>query len=167
MRLSDLDAFGAALGHSGPQPARAYDGLCLLCDRVIGVKLFTIMDHDPRRDLVRRLYSNMPDAYPVSGTKPADKSSPWYAQVIGRQEIFSANSYHGITGVFADHALIRTLGCAAVINIPIVVAGEVLGTLNCLHAEGFYTPDKVAAAANLKLPGAACLLLGQLMSGRP
>ena len=46
--------------------------------------------------------------------------------------------------------------------MPIVVGGEVLGTINCLHEAGFYTRDKVEAAEALKLPGAVCLLLTRL-----
>lgn len=46
-------------------------------------------------------------------------------------------------------------------NVPIIVAGEVIGTINCLHEAGFYTPEKIQAAEALKLPGALCLLLQQ------
>ena len=49
--------------------------------------------------------------------------------------------------------------------MPIVVGGEVLGTINCLHEAGFYTRDKVKAAEALKLPGAVCLLLTRLKTG--
>ena len=44
------------------------------------------------------------------------------------------------------------------------VAGEVRGTINCLHEAGFYTPERVQAAEALKLPGAVCLLLNELDS---
>ena len=64
-----------------------------------------------------------------------------------------------IAEVFGDHALIDALGCQSVINVPIVVGGTVIGTINCLHEKGYYTPERVAAAEALKLPGAVCMLL--------
>ena len=67
--------------------------------------------------------------------------------------------------MFDDFELIRSLGCESVINVPIVVDGDVLGTINCLHEAGFYTPERVAAADALKLPGAACLLLNKTLNG--
>ena len=96
-----------------------------------------------------------------SGTKPANITD-CSRQVIERKQIFVANDIEGIRAVFDDHELIKSLGCESVINVPIVVGGEVLGTINCLHEAGFYTNDKVAAAEALKLPGAVCLLLSQV-----
>ena len=45
-----------------------------------------------------------------------------------------------------------------IINVPIVVAGQVLGTLNILHQAGHYDAARVTASETLKLPGAVCLL---------
>jgi len=46
--------------------------------------------------------------------------------------------------------------------VPIIVAGEFNGTINCLHEAGYYTPERVEAAEALKLPGAVCLLLNDM-----
>ena len=43
--------------------------------------------------------------------------------------------------------------------MPIIVDGEVIGTLNCLHERDYYTKDRIRAADALKLPGAVCMLL--------
>lgn len=159
MNSPNLYLFSRALAEPLNQPETAFKALCKLCDEALGARLFTITDHDPDHDQVRRLYSNMPDAYPVSGTKPANKGSRWYTHCIARQQIFVVNSYAAMLDDFPDHQLIRSLGCEAVMNIPIVVAGRVLGTLNCLDAAGTYSAAKVDAAEGLRLPGAACLLL--------
>jgi hypothetical protein len=161
MLLPDLQTFSDAIANADKQPDTAFAALCQLANQMMGVKLFTVMDYDPGRDLVRRVYSNMPQAYPVSGTKPADNGTPWFGKVIGQHEIFSTNTYEGITEVFDDHELIKSLGCASVVNIPIVVAGKAIGTINCLHEEGFYTQDRIDAAESLKVPGALCLLVHQ------
>jgi GAF domain-containing protein len=161
MQLPAYTAFTKALAENGAQPEAAFNALWQLTRDIVGVKLFTVMTHDGNKGVASRIFSNMPEAYPVSGTKPANPTD-WSRQVIERKQTFVANDIEGIRAVFDDHELIRSLGCESVINVPIVVGGEVLGTINCLHEAGFYTTDKVRAAEALKLPGAVCLLLTRL-----
>lgn len=160
MHMPDYAAFTAAVAN-GQGSREAFDALCALTRDFVGVKLFTIMTHDARTGVAGRVYSNMPDAYPVSGTKPANETD-WTRQVIKEKRTFVANDIGGIAAVFDDHALIKSLGCESVINVPIIVAGSVKGTINCLHEAGYYTPERVKAAEALKLPGAVCLLLNEL-----
>ena len=84
-------------------------------------------------------------------------------QVEGRHETFVANTIEEIAAVFPDHELIQSLGCESCLNLPIVVAGQVMGTLNCLHEAGHYTADRVAAADTLKQPGALALLVASAL----
>ena len=81
------------------------------------------------------MFTNMPGSYPVQGTKPMVEP-PWTTMVLAEQKTFVANTIEDIAKVFFDHELIRSLGCESVINIPIAIAGKVLGTINCLHAAG-------------------------------
>jgi len=158
--MTDL---ATALAGAENQPQASCAALCAMAQGLVGARLFTISVIDEGAGLARRLYSNMPDAYPVSGTKPM-QDDVWSRHVIGRQEIFVANSIADIALVFPDHPLILSLGCASVINVPVVVAGRVIGTVNCLDAAGHYTPDRVIAAEALRLPGAACLMLNRLLT---
>lgn len=152
---SDLtDALAAAQN----QPYTAFDALCRLAARVVGHRLFTLMTFDQIRGEACRIYSNMADAYPVSGKKPA-REDHWSRHVITGRKTFVANSIDEIADVFPDHELIKSLGCESVINIPIFVAGRFLGTINCLDEAGHYTPGRVAASEALKLPGATCFLM--------
>ncbi|MEZ4633148.1 MAG: GAF domain-containing protein [Deinococcales bacterium] len=144
-------------------PAELFAICARFADALIGVKLFTLTSIHPQEGLARRIYSNMPQVYPVSGTKPMTES-PWSEQVLKRGEIFVANDIESIAQVFPDHALIASLGCASVINIPIIFAKEVIGTVNCLHETAFYTPDRVALAAALKSAGLICFLAHRLQS---
>ena len=164
MQVPDYSAFTRAVAEHATQPQAAFAALCDLTRELVGVKLFTVMTHDGRKGVASRIYSNMPEAYPVSGTKPANPTD-WSRQVIDNKQIFVANDIDGIAAVFSDHELIKSLGCESVINVPIVVGGEVLGTINCLHEAGFYTSEKVEAAEALKLPGALCLLLSERKAG--
>ena len=156
--MPDYSRFTKALETAEGQPENVFDALYRLTDETIGVKLFTMMSFDFRSGVAGRFYSNMPDAYPVSGTKPVN-TTDWARQVLQERQVFVANDIEGIAEVFYDHELIKSLGCESVINIPVVIGGNVIGTINCLHEAGYYTDDKVAAADALKLPGAVCFLL--------
>jgi GAF domain-containing protein len=156
-----LETFHAALARADGQPDTAMAALCQLAQSAVGAKLFTVTTVDQKEGVARRLYSSMPDAYPVSGTKPL-VDDDWSRHVIGQGKIFVGNSAGDLAAVFSDHELIESLGCQSVINVPIVVDGEILGTINCLDVAGHYTPERVAAAEILKLPGAACLMLHRM-----
>ncbi|CZT36489.1 GAF domain-containing protein [Rhizobium sp. 9140] len=162
MTTTDYTAFVAALAGEG-QPMAAYAALEALTQALVGVKLFTIMTSDTTTRVAERVYSNMPEQYPVFGTKPYNETH-WSDITLTRQQTFVANTIEEIAEVFGDYELIDSLGCQSVINVPIVVGGTVIGTINCLHETGFYTPERVAAAEALKLPGAVCMLLAA--SGR-
>lgn len=164
MQVPDYSSFTKSVAADDADAQASFDALCKLTKEVVGVKLFTIMTHDARTGEAGRIYSNMPEAYPVSGTKPANETD-WTRQVIGEKRTFVANDIESIAAVFDDHALIKSLGCESVINVPIIVGGKVLGTINCLHEAGFYTKERVEAAEALKLPGAVCLLLNENEGG--
>ena len=158
MEMPDYNAFVEAVAAAGGQPDRAYAALEQLVKDIVGVKLFTIMTSDTTDKLSERIYSSMPDVYPVSGTKPYNETE-WSEITLNRKETFVANTIEDIAKVFDDHELILSLGCQSVINVPIIVDGEVIGTLNCLHDRDYYTRDRIRAADALKLPGAVCMLL--------
>lgn len=156
---------GMALAVRDNQPEAAFGALNAAADAVIGVRLFTLMTFDQDTREARRIYSNMPEAYPVQGTKPMNESR-WADIVFGQRKSFVANDIEAIAEVFPDYELIRSLGCESVINIPIVAAGKMLGTINCLHVAGHYTGKRASASEILKLPGAACFLLNATLSAQ-
>ncbi|MEM1400568.1 MAG: GAF domain-containing protein [Pseudomonadota bacterium] len=140
------------------QPIATYKALEALVNETIGVKLFTLMEVDRETLIAKRTYSNMPEAYPTSGEKQIE-ANQWTAQVLDNQQTFVANSIEEIGAVFGDFELIQSLGCESCLNLPIVIGGHVVGTLNCLHEASHYTPDRVAEAETLKQPGAVAFLL--------
>lgn len=120
----------------------------------VGFRLFTIMTSevtgtDPLAGEAARVYSSDPASYPVSGRKPITANA-WTRTVLDAKQPFVANSIEAIAEVFPDHPLIASLGCGSVINVPVVVAGSVIGTANILHEAGFYTPERVEAAMALR-----------------
>jgi hypothetical protein len=140
------------MAQSEPQIWKALDELA---QKSIGHKLFTVTVVQMDRELVQRRYTNAPEAYPVSGTKPIVRDA-WFEHVHDGLKTFRANSIAEIAKVFPDHALIASLGCGSVINIPVVFAGELVATINLLDADGAYPQAKGEIAESLlSLPALA------------
>ncbi len=148
--LADFNAAIAA-AEDREAPWRALDALAA---SIVGARLFTVMTVDLDEGVARRLYTNMPDAYPVSGTKPVTVTR-WFEETILGRKLFVMNSNEEIAEHFADHELIASLGCGSCVNMPVVMAGKVLGTVNMLGPAGFFTPARVDAVQHLKIPAIA------------
>ena len=152
--------------------ATGWKALDELAAEVAGHKLFTATVVDVAAGLVRRAYSNRPADYPTSGTKPLrGNTGDWFETVFSQRRTFVANTIDDIARVFPDHELIASLGCGSVVNLPIVLGGELVATINLLDVAGHYTAERVAAAeARLAIPARLCAALARLfdpMQGAP
>ena len=138
---------------------QAYDALCALTKATVGAKLFTVMTADMDAMLARRVYTDDAENYPTTGTKEIEMNR-WFEQVHGRHETFVSNTLADIDTVFPDAELIGKLGCGSVINLPVILGGKMVATVNFLHEEGYYTPERVAQAHDvLRLPSMAAMLI--------
>ena len=141
-----------------------WEALQSLAQTLAGHRLFTVMTVDLAAGLARRAYSSNPVAYPSSGTKPIQHDA-WFDIVHGQHRSFVANSITDIAKVFPDHALIQSLGCGSVVNLPVVLAGELIATINLLDAEGHYTPARVAVIeTHLAIPAKLTCLAAQRLT---
>ena len=120
----------------------AFSALQALVQATVGAKLFTYMSVDMEAEVARRAYTSDPKSYPTSGTKPIRYDS-WFDIVHKERRYFVANTIIDIAKVFSDHELIDSLGCQSVVNMPVVLGGELVGTVNMLDVEGYYTPERV------------------------
>lgn len=114
-----------------------------------GWRLFTVLAWDAPRSTLCRAYTSHPVEYPAGGEKQFSLEAPWVRQVIVGRQAFLGPDPAAVASVFVDHELIESLGCGAVVNVPVVHQDEVIGVLNLLDAEGSYNGDSVAAAAEL------------------
>lgn len=151
--LAEFDA-GIAEGAHADAPWQA---LQTLSQKIIGAKLFTIMTVDMKNELSRREYTSDAKSYPVSGTKPIHYDR-WFDTVHRDKQPFVANTIADIATVFSDHETIWALGCGSVVNIPVVIAGKLLGTVNCLDIEYHYTPERVVRSKLLAIPAKLAFL---------
>jgi GAF domain-containing protein len=137
LALDDLGELTQAL-RSAERPPRVFRAAEALAGVVIGHRLFTIMRYDADRGEVERVHTSLPAVYPVGGRK-RKKDTAWSDHVLRDMQVFRANDAEGIRAAFDDHATIAALGLGAVLNIPLVLAGRCLGTMNLLHAAGWYS----------------------------
>ncbi|MCD7059540.1 GAF domain-containing protein [Pelagibacterium xiamenense] len=153
-----LRAFDTAIAKASSDDA-VFAALHGLADAVAGAKLFTVMTVDMPAGLARRAYTSDTVNYPGAGTKPIVHNS-WFDVVHKERRTFVANTIDAIADVFPDYALIDSLGCQSVVNLPVVLGDELVATVNMLDVEGHYTPERVAAIETyLSVPAKlACLL---------
>lgn len=145
-RSAALNRCAASLARLG-QPKPLYESLDAELGGIIGHKLFTVMVLDHDRGVAERTYTNQPDAYPVHGCKPFGDLKDWGKHVLEGGQPFIGNDRDIIRKHFPDSGVIESLGCGAVINLPILYDGHVLGTLNLLHEEGYYQEADLEVAA--------------------
>ena len=136
------------------QPAALFRALDAALAATVGHRLFTILVNHPAARENERFYTNRPAEYPVGGRKPVT-DAPWMRQVLEQGEPYIGRTRADIESVFFDHALILSLGCESVLNMPVRWRGRTLGTLNLLHRAGHYEESDLPLArlfAALALP---------------
>ncbi|MDR5740228.1 hypothetical protein [Caballeronia sp. LZ016] len=83
---------------------------------------------------VRRIYSTVPSAYPVGGWKQLS-GSDWARKVLEHGEVLVANNDAELEHYFPDHKLLKSLGTATLVNIPVVVCKRTVGAFAFMCAE--------------------------------
>jgi len=125
----------------------------------VPVGLFTVLAWIPGPQVLRRVHTSHPREYPVGAEKAVGSGTGGVAAGWARRCVEDRLSYLGpdmaaVRAVFADHRLIASLGCGAVVNVPVLEVwadgGErVLGVLNVLGPEGSYGDPEVLAVTEL------------------
>jgi len=142
--LAALDRLATALAQVTDQRA-FFDTVAATANTVIGHQLFTVMAFDEPAMQVERLYSNRPDAYPDGGRKKK-RDTAWGQQVLEQGRPFIGSNANDIRAHFNDHELILSLGLESVLNMPIRIADQTIGTMNLLHRANFYSKADISAA---------------------
>lgn len=139
-----------------------------ICREYIGYKLLTITAINPpseqQKQTITRLWSSHENDYPTGGLKDLD-CDEWSEIVIRRQQAMICSSSDEIVRAFSDHAKIAGLGCESGINLPIILHGKVLGTLNIFHEANWLTAERIQHANALTSLLYAPMLLASRPSG--
>ncbi|MGQ3211850.1 MAG: GAF domain-containing protein [Shinella sp.] len=116
------------------------------------------MEANIAEEISSRSYSSDPESYPVSGSKPINRTR-WFDAIHVERQSFVANTIADIATVFPDHEQIWSLGCGSVVNLPIFIADDFMGTMNILHEEHFYTSERVKLVTDvLSIPAKLAFL---------
>ena len=116
-----------------------------------GAILFTVSAIADGATTMARIYSSHPEVYPVGGRKTLDgQTSPvWYERVVKGGNPFLGADVAAVRSFFFDSATIESLGCGAIINVPVRHDGATIGSINFLDREGAYDGHSVAAALRI------------------
>lgn len=142
------------------QPLATFRAVDAALAETPGHILFTVLVHHRAARQSERFYSNRPDAYPVGGRKPVTDSA-WMQRVIHGGQPYIGRTREDIAANFFDHALINSLGCELILNMPVRWNGQTLGTLNLCHRAGYYAEShlpQIRLIAQLAAP--AVLMVG-------
>jgi len=143
------------------QPSTTFRAIDAALASEPGHILFTVLVHHPALRQSERFYSNQPDAYPVGGRKPVTDSA-WMQRVIHGGQPYIGRTREDIAANFFDHALIHSLRCDSILNMPVRWRKQTIGTLNLCIRGGFYDErhlPRVRMIAQLALP--ALLLISR------
>lgn len=80
--------------------------------------------------------------------------------MLDRGQILICHGSADIQRVFADHALILSLGITGMINVPVLFAGRSIATMNMSHARDRFGEEDFSAMTTL-----AALLLPLVLAG--
>jgi GAF domain-containing protein len=133
------------------------DGLATLAEvheavrAELGVKLFTILAFTDEGKTLHRIYSSHPQQYPVGGSKNVASAvaAEWVTRCRDEQAPYFGPTRDDVRRIFTDSALIESLGCSSIINVPVVRHGVSIGALNILDAEGTYSDAHIEMARRI------------------
>jgi len=154
--MTPFEACVAALKQPGP-PQTLFKTLDRALADTVGHKLFTLLYVAPNKKRVKRMYTNMPKEYPVGGYKEIG-ATPWHKRVVEERRAWVGYNADDIKWAYFDHELILSLGCQSAMNVPVVYAGRLLGTMNLLDAANHYKESDVA-----KCEPFAALMIGPFL----
>jgi len=142
LNISQLKHLARAMRLIG-QPAPLFHAVHEVAASAIGLRLITVMSYDAQHEEVERVYTNMPEVYPVGGRKKK-QGTPWAKRVLRDLEPFRAETPQDIREAFDDHTVMTDMGLGSILNIPIAYNGVCVGTMNLTHEEGWYAAEHEA-----------------------
>lgn len=129
----------------------SFDDVYASAQDTVGVRLFTASVIADAGTSMARIFTTHPDVYPVGGKKTlaGDTNPVWLEQVLQGQQPFLGADTDAVRAFFFDSATIESLGCGAIVNVPVVSNGETIGSMNFLGPDGSYDQKSVDAAMKI------------------
>ncbi|TWA92546.1 hypothetical protein FBZ96_11016 [Bradyrhizobium stylosanthis] len=124
-------------------PEKAYGLVETALSDLVGFSLLTILRIEGT--LVRRMHTSYPASYSVGGTKDI-AADTWLRAMFDAGRPVVSETRELMRERFPDHDAIFSLGCGAVLNVPVVAAGVTLGSLNLPHEAGPFSREHALVA---------------------
>ncbi|MCW2132356.1 GAF domain-containing protein [Arthrobacter sp. VKM Ac-2550] len=132
-------------------PFNTFDDIYQAARSEVGVRLFTVSAIADNGTAMARVYTTHPDVYPVGGKKTfsEDTDPQWLQHVIEDQQPFMGKDKEAVRAFFFDYETIESLGCGAIINVPVISDGKTVGSMNFLDTEGSYNQVSLQVAVQI------------------
>jgi GAF domain-containing protein len=137
----------------------------LLAERLVesvGYRLLTLLTTDEGGTRLFRPYSSKPDQFPFGVADPVEDTR-WFRHLFVEQKIVVANDVASIRDWLPRFTDAEKLGYGSLLNLPIVVAGKVVGLINIMDRSNHFDERRVDAIRR-EAPLAALVLLARAAS---
>ncbi len=158
---SDIEALRVGAGQSAEA---LFAAIADVASRRLNAGLVTAMRYEEPQQMVERLYSSVPAAYPVGGRK-LKRNSAWSRHVLVEHRVLVSAGDEALKEHYTDHATITGLGLHSCVNILLVSGKRCVGTLNICRPQAAWSEDELAAACVLGLAALSAVLTLTVKSG--
>ncbi len=148
IKLNKKIAYLQNLKSQNKESGLIFNSLDNILNDFIGHKLFTILKFDKINSKLERIYTSNPREYPLQGKKDVIRNF-WQVQVLEMGVEFIGYNSQDIKNSFSDFDLIKKLGCRSVMIIPVKSGDNIMGSVNLLHEESWYSDNDVKIVQNL------------------
>jgi GAF domain-containing protein len=131
-------------------PSGAFEAINAIAMRRVAAGLVTVMRHVEAEQMVERLYSSVPSAYPVGGRK-LKRDSAWSRHVLVEHRVLVSAGDEALKEHYVDHATITGLGLHSCVNVPLVSQGQCVGTMNVCAPQTEWSEDDLTLVRVLGL----------------
>ena len=138
-------------------PAAVFETINAIATRRVAAGLVTVMRHIEAEQMVERLYSSVPSAYPVGGRK-LKRDSAWSRHVLVEHRVLVSAGDEALKEHYVDHATITGLGLHSCVNVPLVSQGQCVGTMNVCAPQTEWSEDDLALVRVLGLAALSAVL---------
>ena len=122
---------------------------------IAGIRTVTWLATAPDRSVTHRIGTSNTRDFPIGGFDPIDDSA-WNRRIFGEKKPIIGDDVPGMTAFIPETGHLVAMGYGATACVPIVIAGEVRGTVNFLGDSGIFSADTLARITSL-LPIAALI----------
>lgn len=138
--------------------ADVLDALVGLLAEQPGVLDATLLIVSEDRTSVTRAATSNPKMFPIGGGETLSPDDPWCQRIMVERKPVIADGRAGLAQYLTDWQAIEAAGYGASGSFPVVVGGQVIGTINILAAQEHFTPERIVMTESI-LPFAALAFL--------